>query len=75
MNPESWNAYDSLGEAMLAAGKTEKARALYEKSVAMNPDNENGKKMLAKIDAATGIFRRSTRAAKRTNSACLGNGE
>jgi len=53
--PDSWNAYDSLGEAMLAAGKTEKARALYEKSVAMNPDNENGKKMLAKIDEKSGL--------------------
>ncbi len=53
--PEAWNVYDSLGEAMLAAGKTEKARALYEKSVAMNPDNENGKKMLAKIDEKSGL--------------------
>ena len=50
MNPESWNVYDSLGEAMMAAGKCEKARALYEKSLAMNPDNENGKKMLSMID-------------------------
>ena len=48
--PESWNAYDSLGEAYLAAGKHEKARELYEKSLAINPDNENGKKMLAKIE-------------------------
>jgi beta-lactamase regulating signal transducer with metallopeptidase domain len=50
LNPESWNVYDSLGEACLAAGKYEKARALYEKSLALNPDNENGKKMLAKIE-------------------------
>jgi beta-lactamase regulating signal transducer with metallopeptidase domain len=50
MNPESWNAYDSLGEAMLAAGKTEKARSLYERSIALNPDNENGRKMLSKIE-------------------------
>ena len=54
MNPESWNVYDSLGEAFLAAGKYEKARSLYEKSLALNPDNENGKKMLAKIDAEEG---------------------
>jgi beta-lactamase regulating signal transducer with metallopeptidase domain len=55
MNPESWNVYDSLAEALLAAGKTEKARALYEKSLALNPDNENGKKMLAKIDEKSGL--------------------
>ncbi|MCX5752721.1 MAG: hypothetical protein NTW97_03635 [Candidatus Krumholzibacteria bacterium] len=50
MNPESWNVYDSLGEAFFAAGKCEKARALYEKSLALNPESESGKKMLAKID-------------------------
>lgn len=48
--PDSWNTYDSLGEAMFAAGKCEKARMLYEKSLALNPDNENGQKMLAKIE-------------------------
>jgi tetratricopeptide (TPR) repeat protein len=53
--PEAWNVYDSLGEAYLAAGKTDKARALYEKSLALNPDNENGKKMLAKIDEKSSL--------------------
>lgn len=53
--PESWNVYDSLGEACLAAGKTDKARALYEKSLALNPDNENGKKMLVKIDEKSSL--------------------
>jgi predicted Zn-dependent protease len=48
--PDSWNTYDSLGEGLLAAGKYEKSRKYYEKSIAMNPENENGKKMLAKID-------------------------
>ncbi len=55
MNPESWNVYDSLGEAVLAAGKYEKARSLYEKSLALNPDNENGRKMLAKIDEESAL--------------------
>ncbi len=50
MYPESWNTYDSMGEALLVAGKYEKSRKYYEKSIAMNPENENGKKMLAKID-------------------------
>ena len=50
MYPDSWNVYDSLGEGLLAAGKFDKSRKYYEKSIAMNPENENGKKMLAKID-------------------------
>jgi beta-lactamase regulating signal transducer with metallopeptidase domain len=54
MNPESWNVYDSLGEALLAAGKYEKARSLYERSIALNPDNKNGKLMLMKIDNEEG---------------------
>ena len=49
MYEDSWNVYDSLGEAYLVAGKYDKARKLYEKSLAMNPENENGKNMLAKI--------------------------
>jgi beta-lactamase regulating signal transducer with metallopeptidase domain len=50
MFPESWNTYDSLGEGYLVAGKLDKATKLYEKSIAMNPENENGIKMLAKIE-------------------------
>jgi len=48
--PESWNVYDSLGEACLAAGKLDCARKQYEKSLEINPENENGKLMLMKID-------------------------
>ena len=50
MYPDSWNTYDSMGEGLLVAGKLDKSRKYYEKSIAMNPENENGKKMLAKID-------------------------
>ncbi len=53
--PNAWNVWDSLGEACLAAGKTDKARSLYEKSLALNPDNANGKKMLAKIDEKSSL--------------------
>lgn len=49
MYSESWNVYDSLAEGFLVAGKYDKAKKFYEKSIAMNPDNENGKNMLAKI--------------------------
>lgn len=48
--PDSWNVYDSLGEALAHAGKLEKAKKFYEKSLQMNPDNENGMKMLKKIE-------------------------
>jgi len=47
--PDSWNAYDSLGEALLSAGDTDGAIRMYEKSVELNPDNQNGKDALARI--------------------------
>ncbi|GAB4024405.1 serine hydrolase [Spirosoma gilvum] len=47
--PDSWNAYDSLGEALLKNGRKEEAISMYQKSVALNPDNQNGKKMLERI--------------------------
>lgn len=53
--PESWNVYDSLGEGCLAAGNYDCARKNYEKSIAMNPDNENGKKMLAQIEKKSNL--------------------
>ena len=40
--PESWNVYDSLGEAYAAKGDTAKAIELYSKSIELNPDNANG---------------------------------
>jgi beta-lactamase regulating signal transducer with metallopeptidase domain len=48
--PDSWNAYDSLGEAYAHKGELEKAKKYYTKSLEMNPENENGKKMLQKIE-------------------------
>ena len=41
--PQSWNAYDSLGEAYAAAGEKALAIASYEKSIQMNPKNDNAK--------------------------------
>jgi len=48
--PESWNVYDSLAEACYAVGKKEKALNLYRKSLALNPENENGQKCIKKIE-------------------------
>ena len=47
--PDSWNVYDSLGEAYLKMGNKEKAKENYIKSIELNPDNENGKKVLKEL--------------------------
>ncbi len=49
--PKSWNVYDSYGEALFRLGRRDEAIQLYEESMALNPANENGKKMLAEIRA------------------------
>ncbi len=47
--PDSWNVYDSLGEAYLAGGELELAKKYYKRSIELNPKNERGMKMLEKI--------------------------
>jgi tetratricopeptide (TPR) repeat protein len=47
--PESYNAYDSLGEAYMRAGEKDLAIRNYEKSLELNPKNENAKKMLENL--------------------------
>lgn len=47
--PTSWNIFDSYGEALHQCGKKEEAIKMYQKSVELNPKNENGKQMLLKI--------------------------
>lgn len=47
--PKSWNVYDSLGEAYMKNGDKELAIQNYEKSLELNPDNENGKMMLKRL--------------------------
>ncbi len=39
--PESWNGYDSLGEAYLKKGDKKRALDNYRRSVELNPDNGN----------------------------------
>ena len=48
--PDDANAYDSLGEGQMAAGNTKAAIENYRKSLAMDPKNENAKKMLLKLE-------------------------
>lgn len=47
--PESSNVYDSLGEAYMVAGNKELAIKNYLKSLELDPENENAKKMLEKM--------------------------
>jgi len=47
--PQSWNPYDSLGEAYMRAGQKELAIQNYEKSIELNPKNQNGIEMLKKL--------------------------
>lgn len=47
--PESFNVYDSLGEAYMINGDLDLAIDNYEKSLEINPDNKNANKMLEKI--------------------------
>lgn len=44
--PSSWNAFDSYGEALLKYDQKELAVKMYKRSVEINPNNENGKKIL-----------------------------
>jgi CubicO group peptidase (beta-lactamase class C family) len=44
--PNSFNAYDSYGEALLVLGDTTQSIENYKKSVQLNPDNEGGIKIL-----------------------------
>ncbi len=44
--PHSFNTYDSLGEAYMIAGNKELAIENYKRSVELNPNNNNGKKMI-----------------------------
>jgi tetratricopeptide (TPR) repeat protein len=46
---ESFNAYDSLGEAYAAAGDRAKAIANYTRSLELNPKNTNAAEMVQKL--------------------------
>jgi len=51
--PNSWNAFDSLAEAFTKCGDTAGARANYERSLALNPNNGNARKYLDDLAAET----------------------
>jgi len=49
VHPESFNTYDSLAEAYMKNGDTEKAIANYQKSLELNPGNDNAKEKLKEL--------------------------
>jgi tetratricopeptide (TPR) repeat protein len=46
LHPNSYNVFDSLGEAYAKAGRKELALVNYKKSLEINPNSETGKKAL-----------------------------
>ena len=50
-HPDSYNVYDSLGEAYMENGQNDLAIKNYKISIELNPDNINGKEMLKKLMA------------------------
>ena len=49
--PNSWNVYDSLGEAYMSADENELAIASYRRSVELNPRNTHGRRALLQLEA------------------------
>jgi len=47
--PDTFNTWDSLGEAHMALGKTGDAIRCYERSLELNEDNTNAASMLARL--------------------------
>ncbi|HWU95598.1 MAG TPA: serine hydrolase, partial [Sphingomonas sp.] len=48
-HPDSWNAHDSLAEALAEAGDKAGAIAEYRRSLELNPGNDNGRTILEKL--------------------------
>jgi len=50
LHPDSWIVHDSLGEAQAAAGQRDRAIASYRRSIELNPGNDNGRAILARLE-------------------------
>lgn len=48
--PDSWNVYDSMGEACMMSGDKELAITNYKKSLELNPANKNAEMMLKQLN-------------------------
>jgi CubicO group peptidase (beta-lactamase class C family) len=47
--PDSFNTYDSYGEALAHCGKKQEAIYMYQKSIQLNPDNAGAKRALKEL--------------------------
>jgi tetratricopeptide (TPR) repeat protein len=47
--PDAFNTYDSYGEILMLTGDIENAIKAYEKSLTLNPHNENTKRVLLQL--------------------------
>lgn len=63
--PDAWNAWDSLGEAMLYTGDREEGLRCYSRSVELNSDNWRGEWVLERIDWFLYSYGNETRAINR----------
>jgi hypothetical protein len=50
VHPDSWNAWDSLGEGYAKAHDKENALRAYRKSLELNPNNSGGQQMIEKLE-------------------------
>lgn len=48
--PKGFNTYDSYGECLVKIGRIEEGITAYKKSLGLNPNNENAKKVLEEIE-------------------------
>lgn len=48
--PQSYNVYDSLGEAEFSLGNLDAAKDNFEQSLKLNPENQNAKQMIHKLE-------------------------
>lgn len=51
MYPESANAWDSLGESLMASGRTQEAITSYETALRLDPTNTNARRRIARLRA------------------------
>ena len=53
--PDASNTWDSLGEAHMTLGNDDEAIRAYEKSLELDPGNENAREMIVRIRGGSGL--------------------
>jgi len=49
--PASFNTHDSLGEALMRAGRLEEAAASYRRAVELDPTSDHSRRMLEQLQS------------------------